>query len=96
MSYDNGLHCPVFLLTQQHWKLFVENGSRDRIYTFPHVIGQDGTPYAMHQVGIELIYAIAICFLSQKQRAILPEATAQATTLLPVGPSRFPTVSSPK
>jgi hypothetical protein len=55
---------------------------------------KDGTPYATHQIGVELIYAVAICLLSQRERAVLFEATAEAATLVPVGPSHFPTITS--
>lgn len=60
-------HCPTFLLTQEHWKLFVENDDRNQVFTFPF---DDSLPLnersvITEMVGSSLVRAIVIILLSK-------------------------------
>jgi len=77
--------CPTFLYTPKHWKLFLENSSRNSVLTFPY--GVDATASAfvnsslMKPVGTTLLKAICICLLSAKSTpAIESSPTKMFTT----------------
>ena len=64
-----GQNCPTLLLTQQQWKLFVENPSRDSVLTFP--FGNDSSESEhvnstlTKGMGKTLIKTVVICLLSK-------------------------------
>jgi hypothetical protein len=65
-----GFDCPAFLVSQFHFKLFVQNTTRDGILTFPY--NQDPNETNYHNSSLvganneELLQAITICLLSKK------------------------------
>ena len=66
-------NAPTFLLTQQQWKLFVENKERNAVFTFPYNDEADHTPHVnsslVHGIGTTFLKAIVICLLSQRHSA---------------------------
>ena len=66
--------CPTFLLTQQCWKLFVENDERTEVLTFPYGGEETDTPHMkstlLSLVGPDLVQAITICLLSERHRPL--------------------------
>jgi hypothetical protein len=65
-----GFDCPAFLVSQYHFKLFVQNTTRDGILTFPYRQDPNGTSYQNSSLvaanNEELLKAITICLLSKK------------------------------
>jgi hypothetical protein len=65
--------CPTFLLTQQQWKIFVENPARNKILTYPFSRDTSLSEYKrsidLAPINDDLIRAITICLLSSRGEA---------------------------
>jgi hypothetical protein len=77
---------PTFLVTPHCWKLFVENGERNKILTFPYGTKETETPHVrssklgtmethvesslLLKTGLDFIKAITICLLSERKRPL--------------------------
>lgn len=74
--------CPTFLFTQRQWKLFLENGDRNAILTFPYDDNDNHTPHVnsslVQPMGKTFLKTIAICLLS---RRVSLEGSMKAVTL---------------
>ena len=63
-------NAPTFLLTQKHWKIFVENEQRNDVFTFP--FGNDteadrrNNSCEMMPIGSDFLKAIVICLLTER------------------------------
>jgi hypothetical protein len=66
-------NCPTFLLTQAHWKLFVENEERSSVLTFPYDADETPTLHVrscrVANMGPDFLKAIVICLLSKRHTA---------------------------
>ena len=95
-------NCPVFLMNQKHWKLFIENDARNAIYTYPYNVGEDTAHVRstlMDNMGRDFLKAIVICLLSNRSKAALPSkdpATLQTPSQRPVVKSTHFTPSGPR
>ena len=78
--------CPTFLLTQQCWKLFVENDERTEVLTFPYGVKATDTPHVkstkIAPVGGDLLKAITICLLSERHRPLEEAKLAVSNDIL--------------
>jgi hypothetical protein len=66
-------NCPTFLLTQAHWKLFVENEERNCVLTFPYDADETDTLHVrscrVANMDLDFLKAIVICLLSKRHTA---------------------------
>jgi hypothetical protein len=62
-------NAPTFLLTQKHWKIFVEDSSRCTVLTFPFNDDPALAPYVaaslLKPMGTTLLKALCICILAR-------------------------------
>lgn len=82
-------NCPTFLLTQAHWKLFLENPERNAVFTFPYGLATDQEsfcpPCLVRPMDETFIQAIVICLLSnrdalEQEMAKVAEVRASTST----------------
>ena len=81
LSAMYAFNCPTFLLTQKQWKLFVENGERNAILTFPYGDTADDDPHVkstlVQSMGTTFLKAIVICLLSQRVPLVQSKESSQ-------------------
>ena len=78
-------NAPTFLLSQQQWKLFVENPQRNAVFSFP----PENTDFSAAQSATDAIWdtflrVIVICLLSQRPAIVAEQQSGlstQVTTL---------------
>ena len=63
-------NCPTLLLTQKHWKLFIENKDRNAVFTYPFNDNKKDSDYfnstLMYSMGATFLKVIVICLLSKR------------------------------
>ena len=88
-------NAPTFLLSQQHWKLLVENEDRNAILTFPY--GDEHSPHVrsaqLASMGSDFVRAIVICLLSNR-RTVLEAKAARVGSSIPCITPEKPSLSS--
>ena len=82
-------NAPTLLLTQQHFKLFVENPERTKVFTFPYGHSTSIHPHIhaarMAPMGRDLLKILVICLLSDYNSAPTGQPTEQTAAATPAG-----------